>query len=83
LYLNDFYNFSQPEVSNDTIYFGSVSGQVYAVNTNTMQGEKIFSTPESLASYAALVKEEGGVKTFIPMVKTITMILLLKIYREC
>ena len=48
-----------------------------------MQGEKIFSTPESLASYAALVKEEGGVKTFIPMVKTITMILLLKIYREC
>ncbi|MEW6991924.1 PQQ-binding-like beta-propeller repeat protein [Colwelliaceae bacterium 6441] len=63
LYINDFYNFAQPQASDNTIYFGSVSGQIFAVNTHTMQGEKIFSTPESIINYADLVNEEGGLKS--------------------
>jgi outer membrane protein assembly factor BamB len=62
LFLNDFYNFAQPQVNNSTVYFGSVSGEVYAVDRKSMQGKKIFSTPESVQNYAEMVKEEGGVK---------------------
>lgn len=62
LYLNDFYNFAQPQVWQNSVYFGSVSGQIHKVNIKDMQGESVFSTPESVKNYRDVVKESGGLK---------------------
>ena len=62
LHLNDFYNFATPAAHGDHIYYGSMSGQVYQVNTKTMQGRQVFATPESKRNYNKLVKDTGGLK---------------------
>lgn len=64
LYLNDFYNFAQPQVFDNYVYFGSISGQIHKVNIKDMKGNKIFSTPESNENYRDLVKEDGGLNIF-------------------
>lgn len=62
LNLNDFYNFAQPQVNDTTVYFATVSGQLFAVNRETSQSELIFSTPSSKKNYATAVKKNGGLK---------------------
>ena len=62
LALNDFYNFAQPQANETTVYFATVSGQLFAVNRKTSQSELIFSTPSSIKNYSELVKKTGGLK---------------------
>lgn len=62
LYLNDFYNFAQPQANRDFVFYGSVSGKVYAVNKSTQQGQVLFSTEQSLKNYTDIVMTEGGLK---------------------
>jgi len=62
LHLNDFYNFAQPQINTTTVYFATVSGQLFAVNKKTSQSKLIFSTPQSAKHYAHVVKETGGLK---------------------
>jgi len=62
LHLNDFYNFAQPQASDTTVYFATVSGQLFAVNKKTSQSKLIFSTPPSIKNYPSVVKETGGLK---------------------
>jgi len=62
LQLNDFYNFAQPQADDKNIYFGSVAGEVYAIDKVTSQMNLIFSTPQSLMHSNELVKKNGGLK---------------------
>jgi outer membrane protein assembly factor BamB len=62
LHLNDFYNFAQPQANDTTIYFATVSGQLYAVNKKTSQSKLIFSTPHNINNASKLVKKTGGLK---------------------
>jgi outer membrane protein assembly factor BamB len=62
LYLNDFYNFAQPQANDTTVYFATVSGELFAVNKKTSQSKLIFSTPQSIKNAPNVVKESGGLK---------------------
>lgn len=62
LHLNDFYNSAQPQANETTVYYATVSGQLYAVNKKTSKSELIFSTPQSTKNYASIVKKTGGLK---------------------
>lgn len=62
LQLNDFYNFAQPQANDTTVYFATVSGQLFSVDKETSQSKLIFSTPPSIKNYATTVKKVGGLK---------------------
>jgi outer membrane protein assembly factor BamB len=62
LHLNDFYNFAQPRANDTTVFFASISGQLFAVDKKTSQSKLIFSTPPSIENYATTVKKIGGLK---------------------
>lgn len=63
-YKNDFYNFAQPQVNSKSIFYASLSGQVYQINKNSKSMHKIFSTTASIANYNDLVRKEGGYKPY-------------------
>lgn len=52
--------FAAPVVAQNSIYFATLSGEVFELNTGTMEYQRIYQTSASNKNYADHVKEGGG-----------------------
>lgn len=52
--------FAAPVAAKDHVYFATLSGEVFALNTGTMEYQRIHQTDASSKNYAQHVKKDGG-----------------------
>jgi outer membrane protein assembly factor BamB len=62
LFRNGFYNFARPQANDRQVFMASVSGELFAVEKLSGQGQRIFATKGSKANLAELQSPTGGVK---------------------
>jgi len=62
LFRNGFYNFARPQANSGRVYMASVSGELFAVDKSSGQGQRIFATAGSKTNLAELQSPTGGVK---------------------
>jgi outer membrane protein assembly factor BamB len=62
LFRNRFYNFARPQANARQVFMASISGELFAIDKATGQGQRIFATPGSQANLAELQSPNGGLK---------------------
>jgi outer membrane protein assembly factor BamB len=64
LFRNNFYNFAQPQANDSHVYMASLSGELFAVDKATGQGQKLFVTENSSKNLPGMLGPTGGMKPY-------------------
>jgi len=62
LFRNRFYNFARPQANARRVFMASISGELFAIDRATGQGQRIFATPGSQKNLPELQSPNGGLK---------------------
>jgi outer membrane protein assembly factor BamB len=62
LFRNHFYNFARPRANEQRVFMASLSGELFAIDKSTGEGQRIFATPGSRKNLAKLQSPDGGLK---------------------
>jgi outer membrane protein assembly factor BamB len=62
LFRNDFANFARPQANDRQVFMASLSGELFAIDKSSGQGQKIFATEGSKTNLPELQSPTGGLK---------------------